>query len=167
MYPATGINVVSLESASSGKQAGQAKPGKISGRILDVALSKDVELRRQRVRLSLEGVGRAVDTDAYLALTVEDLDRAAEETGLAITPRVTLEAGKVRVDQGRWGIVHLGSGKTLGEGSWFANPIEAQGLVAILAQLDWRRAYADISAAEKADAEKTIRASHEALRYVK
>jgi hypothetical protein len=112
-------------------------------------------------------VGRAVDTDAYLALTVENLGRPAQETGLAITPCVTLEDGKVRVDQGRWGIVHLRSGKALGEGRWFANPIEAQGLVAILVQLDWRRDYADISAVEKADAEKTIRAYHEALRYVK
>jgi hypothetical protein len=166
MYPATGVKAVWLDAASD-EQAGPAKGGKIPGRILDVALSKDVELRRQRIRLSLEGVGRAVDTDAYLALTVSDLSRAGEETGLAITPCVTLEDGKVRVDQGRWGIVHLASGKALGEGSWFASPIEAQGLVAILAQLEWRRDYADISAVEKADAEKTIRAYHEALRYVK
>jgi hypothetical protein len=170
MYPAAGVKAVWLDAAATDEQAGQAKPGKISGRILDVALSQDVELRRQRVRLSPGGVGRAVDTDAYLALTVEDFgegDRTGEETGLAITPYVTLEDGKVRVDQGRWGIVHLGSGKTLGEGRWFANPIEAQGLVAILAQLDWRRDYDDISAVEKADAEKTIRAYHEALRHVK
>jgi hypothetical protein len=167
MYPATGVKAVWLDAAAPDEQAGQVKGGKISGRILDVARSKDVELSRQRIRLSLEGVGRAVDTDAYLALTVSDLSRAGEETGLAITPCVTLEDGKVRVDEGRWGIVHLASGKALGEGRWFASPIEAQGLVAILAQLEWRRDYAAISAVEKADAEKTIRAYHEALRYVK
>jgi hypothetical protein len=162
MYPATGAKAVSLIPETRTGRPGGTKRGKIHGRILDVAISQDVELRHQRTKITLAGAGRALDTDAYVVLTTE-----GEETGLIIAPRVTAENGRVHVHEGQWGIMHLRSGEMLGEGEWFDNPLEAGGLAEILAQLDWARDFDDISAVEKADAGRTICAYHEALRHVK
>jgi hypothetical protein len=162
MYPATGARTVSLTPETTTGQWEGARQRKVRGKILDVALSKDVELRRQRTKIALEGRGRALDTHAYVVRTA-----SGEETGLAITPRVVVENGRLRVNEEQWGIVHLRSGQMLGAEKWFDNPIEAQGLTGTLVQLDWTRNFDDISAVEKADAERTICAYHEALRNVK
>jgi hypothetical protein len=158
VYRATPTESVSLAS----EPLAQPKGNKVRGRILDVALGRGVALNRQPVKISAARGGRALNADAYVVCT-----RDGEATGLAITPRVVEENGSLCVDDGQWGILHLGSGQTLGAGQWFDTPIEAQGLVEILAQIDWKRDFDAISAVEKADAEKTISAYHEALRNVK
>ncbi len=136
----------------------------LRGRILDVEGSVEIELDRQRVKLTWDGASkcRAVDADAYLVLSAE-----GKETGLAITPRMAVEDGRLRIDDTRWGITHLDSGVVLTQGHWFDNPIEAEGLASILAQIDWRRPVEDISKPELADTSRTVRAYHEALRAVK
>jgi hypothetical protein len=157
-YRATPTESVSLTS----EPAAQPEGNKVRGRILDVALGREVALSRQPVKISTARGGRARNADAYVVRTCD-----GQATGLAITPRVVEENENLRVDDGQWGILHLGSGQVLGAGQWFDTPIEAQGLVEILAQIDWKRDFDAISAVEKADAEKTIRAYHEALRNVK
>jgi hypothetical protein len=157
-YRATPTERVSLAMET----AAQPKENQVRGRILEVALGREVALSRQPVKISTARGGRALNADAYVVRT-----RDGEATGLAITPRVVEENESLRVDDGQWGILHLGSGQVLGAGQWFDTPIEVQGLVEILAQIDWKRDIDAISAVEKADAEKTIRAYHEALRNVK
>jgi hypothetical protein len=158
--PATGATSITPGANAHADREGKA----LRGRILDVKQSVELSLDRQHVRLTLDGASkrRAVEADVYLALTAE-----GEETGLAITPRMTVEEGRVRIDDSRWGIAHLDSGKVLTEGRWFDNPIEAEGLASILAQIDWRRPIGDISKPELADTDRTVRAYHEALRVVK
>ncbi len=136
----------------------------LRGRILDAERSVEIEMDRQRVKLTWDGASkrRTVDADAYLVLTAE-----GEETGLAITPRIAVEDGRLRIDDTRWGVTHLDSGVVLTEEHWFDNPIEAEGLASILAQINWRRPVEDISKPEMADTGRTVRAYHEALRVVK
>jgi hypothetical protein len=91
----------------------------------------------------------------------------AEETGLAITPRMTVEDGRVRIDDASWGITHLDSGSVPTEGRWFDNPIEAEGLVSILAQIDWRRPTEAISRREVDATRQVIKSHNEALAQAK
>jgi hypothetical protein len=164
MYLATETETVALAPGAVIRQMEEAQPcKKVQGKILSVALGKEVRLERQRIKVSLEGAGRApIDTDAYVAVIAGE----GQETGLAIVPRVMVTRRGVQVEDKQWGVMHLKSGRMLGE-EWFENPIEAQGAVEILAQLDWKRDFGEISAVEKADVDRTVRAYHAALRHVK
>jgi hypothetical protein len=105
--------------------------------------------------------------DWYTVGPLETLTAEGGETGLAITPQMTVEEGRLHIDDTQWGITHLDSGAVVTQGRWFDNPIEAEGLASILAQIDWQRPVEGISKPELADTDRTVRAYHEALRAVK
>ncbi len=137
------------------------------GRLLDPTKGVKVELRRQRIKLTVEGLRQfPVDTDVYLVCALDD-DGEPHETGLAVTPRVVVESGRARVDGDRWGITHMESGRLLTGTRWFANPIEAETLAGILGQLDWRRPIAEVTRAELDDVAKTTASFHSALAWAK
>jgi hypothetical protein len=137
------------------------------GRLLDPTRGVKVELRRQRIKLAVEGLKQfPVDADVYLVARVDD-DEELLETGLAVTPCVVVEGGRARVDGDRWGITHIVSGRLLTGTRWFANPIEAETLAGILAQLDWRRPTAEVTRAELDDVAKTTASFHSALAWAK
>ena len=126
-----------------------------------------VELRRQRIKLTVEGLRQfPVDADVYLVRALDD-DGEPHETGLAVTPCVVVESGRARIDGGRWGITHMESGRLLTSMRWFANPIEAETLAGILAQIDWRRPIAEVTRAELDDVAKTTSSFHSALAWAK
>ena len=137
------------------------------GRLLDPTRGVKVELRRQRIKLTVEGLKQfPVDADVYVVARVDD-DGELHETGLAVTPRVVVESGRARADGDRWGITHMESGKLLTGTRWFANSIEAETLAGILAQLDWRRPIAEVTRAELDDVAKTTSSFHSALAWTK
>jgi hypothetical protein len=137
------------------------------GRLLDPTKGVKVELRRQRIKLTVEGLKQfPVDADVYLVRALDD-DGEPHETGLAVTPRVVVENGRARVDGDRWGITHMESGRLLTGTRWFANPIEAETLAGILAQLDWRHPIAEVTRAELDDVAKTTASFHSALDWAK
>jgi hypothetical protein len=153
-------------SAGGGDAAGPEGESR-RGRLLDPTRGVRVELRRQRIKLTVERLKQlAVDADVYVVARVDD-DGELHETGLAVTPRVVVESGRARADGDRWGITHMVSGRLLTGTRWFANPIEAETLAGILAQLDWRRPIAEVTRAELDDVAKTTASFHSALVWTK
>jgi len=154
-------------SAGGGDTAAGPEGESRRGRLLNPTKGVKVELRRQRIKLTVEGFKQfPVDTDVYLVAKVDD-DEEPRETGLAITPRIVVESGRARADGDRWGITHMESGRLLTGTRWFANPIEAETLAGILAQLDWRRPIAEVTRAELDDVAKTTSSFHSALAWTK
>ncbi len=80
---------------------------------------------------------------------------------------MTVEDGRVRIDDTSWGITHLDSGVVLTEGRWFDNSIETEGLASILAQIDWRRPTEAISRREMEATRQVIKSYNEALAQAK
>jgi hypothetical protein len=157
---------ISVSAGGSDVAAGPEGEGR-RGRLLDPTKGVKVELRRQRIKLTIEGLRQfPVDTDVYLVRALDD-DGEPHETGLAVTPRVVVESGRARIDGDRWGITHIVSGRLLTGTRWFANPIEAETLAGILAQLDWRRPIAEVTRAELEDVVKTTASFHSALAWAK
>ena len=161
--------------ASTGKvpvSAGGGAPAGLEGesrrgRLLDPTRGVKVDLFRQRIKLVVEGLKQfPVDTDVYLVRALDD-DGEPRETGLAVTPCIVVEGGRARADGDRWGITHVESGRLLTGAHWVANPIEAETLAGILAQIDWRRPIAEVTRAELDDVAKTTSSFHSALAWAK
>jgi len=128
-----------------------------------VTLTRNITAQKDTLPKSVElddGGSTQVGVDGYRLLTA-----TGRETGLALTPLLTVENGRVQVAQDTWRVTHILSGRDVTPMD-FPTPEAAFGLGQLMGQFNWHRPFSDFSRRELATIRATLNAYQNAVTQV-